>query len=1263
MLKWKKILSIIVAVILIINILPVNVFAEQEDSTALVNNDEYSVEGTNSFGTLLATEIDSDQEDANQDEYKPGYAVTDITVEGNTATVVYDSMEEAILVVAVYSEEMSQMIASGNVKVNPDETEANVIINGTMPEYFLVSAFLLNTYDYSPLCKEYDTPMYTREMQELLASTVEDYEEEKVFNLDEDSKTNFAVYADTTIVIPKPAKESNINTVKSVDEENKKYVIGNADQSFLNMKPGDIFAYEYSDDNVIFAKIKEISVDGTDVVIIGDDLELEEVFQVAKIEGEKGTADMTVNAGTADENVVYEGVVKDGAQTYSLEGGVSADNEWHKFSTEIKSGTGDGSSSKISFKMKMKVELEYYLSFKHNFLKFKYTPELDFNVDAKFKLEISRKLGSLGVNICPGVYVGFEPKLELKFDAAVNFNINVKSTIGFAFDSDSGFKNISSVEKPDLELKLQGMIFFGVNFAPHIAILSDKVADAELKSLVGVEVKGTTSGMLHELYHKNEDSYHQCSECIDIRINFIAELGGSLKFVDSEKVKFTVTIGKWSKEVGRMYYSLDTNKFGEGGCPNYLYKITFVVTDENGEIVSNKKIHLGGSYEDLVTNENGVAACYMPYAEYYASVVFDKMTVTKQFKVDCSQRVDISANAKINKDGINGVLGNVNKKEITDHGTKVDSGACGETLYWDLYQDGFMYIYGSGEMNGDSFAPDLKKKITGVEIENGCTSIRNSAFEGCSKLKKIEVPETVKTIGSSAFKGCGAVTAGPKGSGSDYEFGWTTTIPARAFYMCTSLTTVSLPDSLNTIEGHAFYGCDSMKTITIPNQVESIGTSSFGNCDSLIEAVIPDSVTRIDSSAFSSCKGLKKVQIGSGVTTMNSSAFSNCSELETVIFKGSAPSIASSAFQNVVATVYYPEENGSWIVSVRKDYGGTLTWVPYSSAVDTSLTSMEANYDSNNAESSSSDKEEVSENKPTEIMGEEESDENETIETPREEENSDGNEATENEDTHLNDSDVADDEEIPIETEVQASDDVETLKNIVGGDYSSEQNGGYSLKRAYFRELVPGEQYVLLALVNVEVEDLLTEDNILYICQGEALNDGTLEFEYVQREETSPSYVIACGASNKNVKDAEIAFPKPVANEELQIVNPVVKYDGETLVAGRDYTITGAVSYIEAGTYKCAIQGIRNYAGEVECTYEVLASAYDSGDLCYGDVNRDGVVDFYDISLLNKYRLGKIEIDYSEEELLLRADLDRDHDLDEDDLKIINTLRLDEAGR
>ena len=75
----------------------------------------------------------------------------------------------------------------------------------------------------------------------------------------------------------------------------------------------------------------------------------------------------------------------------------------------------------------------------------------------------------------------------------------------------------------------------------------------------------------------------------------------------------------------------------------------------------------------------------------------------------------------------------------------------------------------------------------------------------------------------------------------------------RAFYNCSSLTSVTIPESVTSIGHYAFSGCSSLTSITIPESVTSIGDSAFYSCSSLTSITIPDGVTFIEEVAFSNC--------------------------------------------------------------------------------------------------------------------------------------------------------------------------------------------------------------------------------------------------------------------------------------------------------------------------------------------------------------------------------------------------------------------------
>ena len=84
-----------------------------------------------------------------------------------------------------------------------------------------------------------------------------------------------------------------------------------------------------------------------------------------------------------------------------------------------------------------------------------------------------------------------------------------------------------------------------------------------------------------------------------------------------------------------------------------------------------------------------------------------------------------------------------------------------------------------------------------------------------------------------------------------------------AFYDCSALQSVTIPDSVTSIGNSAFYDCSALQSVTIPDSVTSIGDSAFEHCSALQSVTIPDSVTSIGSKAFQSCSKLQSVTIGS----------------------------------------------------------------------------------------------------------------------------------------------------------------------------------------------------------------------------------------------------------------------------------------------------------------------------------------------------------------------------------------------------------------
>ena len=183
-----------------------------------------------------------------------------------------------------------------------------------------------------------------------------------------------------------------------------------------------------------------------------------------------------------------------------------------------------------------------------------------------------------------------------------------------------------------------------------------------------------------------------------------------------------------------------------------------------------------------------------------------------------------------------------------------------DNLTWKLYEDGTLNISGKGAMKNynyyDNPSPASQKKdsVKKVVIEDGVTSIGNSAFDSCSNLTSITIPDSVSSIGNFVFYGCSSLTSITLSNNI-------TNIGNSAFAGCSSLTSITIPDRVTSIEKYAFYNCSGLTSITIPDSVTSIGESAFRNCTSLTSITIPDGVTSIGNSAFEDCSSLKTISL------------------------------------------------------------------------------------------------------------------------------------------------------------------------------------------------------------------------------------------------------------------------------------------------------------------------------------------------------------------------------------------------------------------
>jgi hypothetical protein len=130
-------------------------------------------------------------------------------------------------------------------------------------------------------------------------------------------------------------------------------------------------------------------------------------------------------------------------------------------------------------------------------------------------------------------------------------------------------------------------------------------------------------------------------------------------------------------------------------------------------------------------------------------------------------------------------------------------------------------------------------------------------------------------------------------------------ISEYAFNECSGLTSVTIPNSVTSIDYRAFYGCSGLTSVSIPNSVTSISWCAFQNCSGLTSVTIPNSVTSIGDYAFQNCSGLTSITIPNSVNSIGYGAFQYCSGLTSITFPEKVISVDLEIF---TGTAWYENQ-------------------------------------------------------------------------------------------------------------------------------------------------------------------------------------------------------------------------------------------------------------------------------------------------------------------------------------------------------------------
>ena len=227
------------------------------------------------------------------------------------------------------------------------------------------------------------------------------------------------------------------------------------------------------------------------------------------------------------------------------------------------------------------------------------------------------------------------------------------------------------------------------------------------------------------------------------------------------------------------------------------------------------------------------------------------------------------------------------------------------------------------------------KGLTNVTIPNSVTNIDYRAFSGCTGLTSVTIPDSVTSIGEDAFRNCTGLTNVTIGAG-------VTSIDGSAFSGCANLASITVNGG-NTVYHSAgnclietesetlILGCKN-SVIPTDGSVTSIDLNAFYNCTGLTSVTIPDSVTSIGWYAFEGCTALTSITIGDSVTSIGEGAFSGCSSLVSITI----PFVGDTAGKTASSTCQYPF---GYIFGTSSYTGGTATEQYYYGSSTSSMTS------------------------------------------------------------------------------------------------------------------------------------------------------------------------------------------------------------------------------------------------------------------------------------------------------------------------------------
>ena len=624
--------------------------------------------------------------------------ISDLTIDKDqmTAQVSFSTDEDADIVVSAMTELQDSLYATGKVAVTPAEHSATIKLSlskleSRMPETFVGVAYLLDKDSHAPLCDPFTTRAYTEEMMNLKKSTIEDFPEDRVLNLDNDEKTNFAVYNDETLVV----EEADRNQIR--DNGDGSYTVTNADASFKELKKGDKVSYTDPEGNIVLFTVAEIIVEDDQVTIKKEAKEedLTDYFEYLKIETTGQNVPLSIDESTVGDGVTFLGCNLDTQDELSPAGAAEGEgSDTHSLSFKLKTKADKG-ELEGELKLQIKVTLNYYLSAGYQDMSFKIEYSTGVSCGMSGKMETKMPLVRVEIPVLPGINVGFTPAFVSKATGKAEWNGEWKGTLGFSYDTKNGIRDASEAPATSSKVEVSATLFVGVEATPYVCIVNKDLCEATLETEAGLELKGSQSK------EADDTKIHKCKECLAGSVKCKLSVTAKLDLI-KDTASLEAKLVSMEVKLFDFYYSGTYDKFGYGTCPYMYYRTKISLTDKKGQSVQKARItpmkvgdagpaavkFLTGSGESEVTSvaadSDGNSVIYLQEGNYVFHGETENLICEKKAEIKAKSKYThkINMTMETRTYPVNVIVQDTEENPVSGASVTVNNPETGKTMSW-----------------------------------------------------------------------------------------------------------------------------------------------------------------------------------------------------------------------------------------------------------------------------------------------------------------------------------------------------------------------------------------------------------------------------------------------------------------------------------------------------------------------------------------------------------------------------------------------------